>query len=278
MTKTKLKTVYKIKWNNLIKIFLVILVAVIVVFLVLNIYKFLNDRSNTLEVIKNAQEKANITSIVDDEFTKSIAPDPKLSKFDSYWDYIKLGLIDIDMANLKKINSNTIGYIEIKSTNFSYPIVEYQDGFYKNHSFNKKENSMGWIYLSENSSLETLGTNTIIMGNKTFANVLMTNLKSLYKDEWKNDDDNFILKYYTNNYSTLWQIISVYKTKDKNYTATSFDSEDDIKKFITTSIDKSEIKFKAEARTSDKFLTLTTNSNGENIVVLAKLIKIREEK
>ncbi len=54
----------------MLKIFLIILVALVIVLLVLNIYKFLIDRSKTLEVIKNTQEKANITSIVDDEFTK----------------------------------------------------------------------------------------------------------------------------------------------------------------------------------------------------------------
>ncbi len=277
MGKTKVKTIYKIKWKNLLKMILFILVITIIILLGIRVYKFIIDRSNSLNVIALAQEKASVTNIVDDEYTRTITPESGLSKFDTYWDYIKLGLIDIDMANLKKINSETIGYLEIKSTNFSYPIVTESDGFYKTHSYDKKDNSLGWIYLSDESSLESLGTNTVILGNKTFANFLMMDLKSLYKDEWNSNDDNFILRYYTNYYSTLWQIISVYKTKDNDYLTTTFNEESDIENFINTSISKSEITFKANAQTTDKFLTLATNSSGENIVLLAKLIKIREE-
>ncbi len=276
MAKTKLKTVYKIKWKNLLVCLLIILLVVLVYLGGSYIFNFLKDYSTTKNIINNIYQKIEVKQIVDDEFTKTIPPDSSLSKFDVYWDYIKLSLIDVDMESLKRINSDTIGYMQVMGTDYSYPILEYKDGFYKNHSFDKKENSLGWIYLSEANNVESIGTNNIILGNKTYANILTNKLKDVFKQDWQKNNDNFLIKYTTNYYTSLWQIISIYKTKDKNYLKTTFSSEDELKEFIKESIDKSEYYFKTEAYPTDKFITLSTSSNNENMVVLAKLIKIKE--
>lgn len=275
MTKTKIKTVYKIKWKNLIFILLLLIGTAILMFGVFRVATFIKDNSATNKVIKEIEEKIEIEPLVDDDHTKTIPPDSKLSKFDIYWDYIKLGLLDVDMSSLKKMNSSAIGYIEVKGTDFAYPVVENNEDFYKSHSFNKKENTFGWIYLDKNSGLETLSTNTIILGNKTYSKNLMASLNTVFKSKWQEDDDNFIIKYSTSYYSTLWQIISIYETKSNDPLKAEF-SETELQEFITNSIEQSSFKFKADAKTTDKFLTLTTNSKGTNKVVLAKLIKIRE--
>lgn len=276
MAKTKTKTVYKIKWKNTLILFSSIIGIILLILTSSRASTFFKDKRTTEKNIEEIREKVKVTSIVDDELTKTIPPDSKLSKFDSYWDYIKLGLIDVDMASLKRINSDTIGYIEVKGTDYSYPVLEYKNGKYNTHSFDKKENSFGWIYLDEKNDYETINTNTIIHGNKVYANLLSSKLKVLYDKSWQEDDNNFILKYTTNYASGLYQIISVYKTKDNSHLKTSFKDDEDLQKFIASSIEKSEIKFKTDAKTTDKFLTLTTDSNGKDIVVLAKLIKIRE--
>lgn len=269
----KKKTVYKLNWKNTIVFTVAVVAAVFTIFLVAHI---LMDYSHTKSVLEKIRE-IEIMSSVDDENTTTIKPDSGLSKFDVYWDYIKLGLIDVDMAQFKRINSDTIGYIEIKGTDYSFPVVQGENDFYKNHSFDKKDNSFGWIYLDEKSSVDELDKNTVIYGNKNCFGELSSKLSMLYDDEWKDDDDNYIIKYYTNRYSTLWQIISVYKTKDKEHLTSSFDNDEDFEKFIDSSLKKTEIKFKGYAKPDDKILTITTNSGGSNIVVQAKLIKIKTE-
>jgi len=275
MAKTKLKTVYKVKWKNLGVLVLCLVCISILVLAIYEVTLYFKDKHSTNLVIDEINEKIKISSIVDDDATKTIAPDSKLSKFDSYWDYIKLGLVDVDMATLKKINSSAVGYIEVKGTNFSYPIVEYADGIYKNHTFNKKENSFGWIYLSSDSTLESLGTNTVVLGNKNYSKLLMSSLNKVFKSDWQEDDENFIIKYSTNYYSTLFQIMSVYETDTNEHLKTSFENEEELQKFISDSIEKSSFRFKTDAKVTDKFLTLSTNAKKKNMVVLAKLIKIR---
>lgn len=276
MAKTKLKTVYKVKWKNLGVLLLCLVCISILVLAVYEVTIYFKDKHSTNLVIDEINEKIEISSIVDDDATKTIPPDDKLSKFDSYWDYIKLGLVDVDMATLKRINSSAVGYMEVKGTNFSYPILEYSDGHYKDYTFNKKENTFGWIYLSSDSTLESLGTNTVILGNKNYSKLLMSSLNEVFKSDWQEDDENFIIKYSTNYYSTLFQIISVYETDKKEHLKTSFENEEELEKFINNTIEKSSFRFKTEAKVTDKFLTLTTNSKKKNIVVFAKLIKIRE--
>lgn len=276
MTKTKLKTVYKLKWKNALKLIAIILAIIVVAGIGIGIFTVLSDRANIIKVTREVEDKVQVTPIVDDEMTKTVKPDSKLSKFDAYWDYVKLSLLDVDMAALKRINSDSIGYLEIKGTDFSYPVVQGENDFYKTHSFDKSENMFGWIYLDSKANIEEQNTNTIVYGNKVWTNILSDKLMQLFKSEWSENNDNFIIKYTTSQASYLYQIISVYQTKDKSYLQTDFKDDDEIQAFIKTSISNSKIKFKASALNTDKFLTITTNSTGSNVVVLGKLIKFRE--
>lgn len=277
MAKTKVKTVYKVKWKNLGVIIFIFILAILLILGGIFSIKYVSCYNKTKEIIDKIHQNVEVKSIVDDEFIKTFKQNSKLSKFDIYWDYIKLGLIDADMGALKKMNSDTVGYMEIKGTDFSYPIVLNTADKYKTLSFDKKENQLGWLYTDKETSFEEMDTNSIVYGNKIFGKVLSGSLNTMFKPTWHEDKNNFIIRYSTSYYSSLWQIISVYHTKDKNTLKNNFESEEELQKYIESIINKSEIKFKASALPSDKFLTITTNSNGANVVVHAKLIKLREE-
>lgn len=276
MADKKTKTVYKFKWKNFAVLVLVVIAVLGGVWGACWLYNSYKDYKSTKDVIEKIHDSVKVTNIVDDDKTKTIPPDSSLSKFDIYWDYIKLGLIDVDVASLMKINSDSIGYIDVKGTDFNYPVVSDQNGFYRTHSFDKKENSNGWIYMDERCSLEELGTNTIVYGNRLLFGNLFKDLDVVFKSSWNENDDNFVIRYYTNHYSTLWQIISVFKTDDNGgVRRVDFDDEGALDGYIDTMIRRSDVKFKATAKNTDKFLTLTTNSKGENTVLFAKLIKIK---
>ena len=55
-----------------------------------------------------------------------------------------MNLINVDFNELKKINSNTKGWIQVNGTNINYPFVQAKDNkFYLTHSFDKSYNSAG---------------------------------------------------------------------------------------------------------------------------------------
>ena len=46
------------------------------------------------------------------------------------------GLINVDLNDLKNINSDTVGYIKVNNTNINYPVVQTTNNtFYLNHTF-----------------------------------------------------------------------------------------------------------------------------------------------
>lgn len=277
MTKVKTKTVYKVKWKNLFSFILILTFSISLILLIIYLINVYNDYKKTKEMVSLIDSKVKITNIVDDDDTTIIEQDDEISKFDSYWNYIKLSLIEVDMASLKKINSDAIGWIEVKGTDVSYPVVQSKDnGYYMNHSFDKTSNRNGWIYLDHRNDINELDENTIIYGNYSHLNLLQNNLNTVFKSSWESNEDNYIIKYYTNNYTTLWQIVSAYKTEKSDYLKIDFEKEEDFSKYINEIIDKSEIDFNTNIANTDKLITLTTNSDGENIVVQAKLIKIKK--
>ena len=180
MVEKNTKTVYKLKWKKLGKLLCILVFIILFIIGSWWMFNFFKDKNNLNKIISEIQESIKVENIVDDEKTKTIAPDSTLSKFDIYWDYIKLSLIDVDMASLKKINSDSIGYIEVKGTDFNYPIVEYNDGYYKNHSFDKSENSNGWVYLDKDSNYEILESNTGKLQMKNITNFNMRERKRKY--------------------------------------------------------------------------------------------------
>ena len=93
-----------------------------------NLKAEINDIYKTIKV--NEKEESDKTVIVNQ--------DTNLPKSDPYWDYIKMNLIDVDFKELKKVNSDTKGWIQVNGTNINYPFVQTVDNdYYLNHTFNK---------------------------------------------------------------------------------------------------------------------------------------------
>lgn len=269
MTKTKVKTIYKIKWKNLFKVILVLLVLVGLIVGCSIAYGKYSDYNRTKKQMEAFKNKTVLTNIVDDETTQIIEQTEEISKFDTYWNYIKLSLLEVDMAAIKKVNSDSIGYLEIKGINSGYPVVQSKsNSYYLNHSYDKSSNDFGWIYLDHRNDSGELSNNNIIYGNN-----LLLNLDGVFKTSWKSDSNNYIIKYVTSTYTTLWQIVSAYKTESSDYLKINF--EDDYTDYIKDIMDRSEIDFKTTVNENDKLMTVTTNSDGSNYVVHAKLIKIK---
>lgn len=274
----RVKTKYKVKWKNLFYITLIFILLGGLIFGGIMVTKYFINYRDIEKIVEKIHDEVEVKNTVDNDQIKTFKQSPKLSKFDIYWDYVKLGLIDVDMADLKKMNSDTIGYMEIKGSNFSYPIVQSNiDGYYQNHSFLKKENQLGWLYVDREAPLEELEVNNIVFGNKVYGKHLMGAVESMLNSDWKDDKNNFVIRYSTNYYSTLWQIVSVYHTKESDHLKKDFQNDEEVQKFVDDIISKSEIRFKASALSSDQFLTITTNGDNSNTVIHAKLIKLRKE-
>lgn len=186
--------------------------------------------------------------------------------------------IEIDFEELKSINTDTIGWIKYNQDKINYPIVHTTNNdYYLNHSFQKKNNKLGAIFMDyKNISFED--NNVVIYGHNIKTGAMFGSLNDIFSNNyWEVDKNNYIEIYNTNNELIKYQIFSYYTIKAENYyTTTNFNTKNEFQAFIDTIKKRSHKDFQTEVTINDKILTLTTchGAAGTNIrrVIHAKRI------
>ena len=177
---------------------------------------------------------------------------------------------------LLKKNDQTVGWIQINNTRVNYPIVQATDNnYYLNHDFNKKKNSMGWIYMDYRNSNKDLSANTIIYGHNINAGIMFGTLVNALYPKWYNKEQNRIITFNTPYANMKWQVFSIYKIKTTtDYLDSDFDNDEAYQNFINLIKGRSITNFGVDVNPGDKILTLSTcASNTTKIVIHAKLIE-----
>ena len=273
-----------LKKNSLKKINLILFVVTfisLVVFIVsiVNILKWKIDSNKILEQIEFVQEKVEINEVMEEEneSIEIIEQEEIIPQFDPYWEYIKMNLINVDFGELKIINNDTKGWLQVNGTNINYPFVQTNDNkYYLTHSFDRSYNQAGWVFLDYRNNIEKLNKNNIIYAHGRLDKTMFGSLKNILKSGWINNVDNHIVKLSTEKHNTLWQVFSVYKIPTTNdYIQVHFSSNEEFLDFGNMLIGRSNYKFNTHINVNDKILTLSTCYNDyEKVVLHAKLIKI----
>ena len=268
----------KVKKNKLkvmIPILLMIVFGVILIISIIKIIGWNKDNDNTSKQIEIVQNEAKIEEVEDDDNTKIIEQPVKVPKAYPYWDYIKMNMINVDFTELKKINNDVKGWIQVNGTNINYPFVQASDNkYYLNHSFNKSLNYAGWVFLDYRNNL-TNNKNTIIYAHGRLDKTMFGSLRNILSSGWLNNTDNYVVKLSTEKENTLWQVFSVYHIPTtSDYIQTEFSSDDEFLQLITKLKDRSMFNFNTDVNSNDNILTLSTcYSDTEKVVLHAKLIK-----
>lgn len=184
---------------------------------------------------------------------------------------------DDRLANLRKINADTVGWLTIKDTVIDYPVVKSNDNkYYLHHDFNKKESKAGSIYMDFRNTADPLMKHTILYGHSMRDGSMFRSLLS-YKDQ------GFLEKHPTIIFNSLdgnhtWEIFSVYVTSTEfYYIDTEFSSDEDYQSFLDKITKKSYFNRDIDPVTyKDKILTLSTCSyefDDARMVVHARLLK-----
>ncbi len=247
----------------------------IIVFCLIKIFIWGKDNKDTSKVINDITNAVNVTLRDDDDNTE-LVNDTNEEETSDYWYYIKFPLIDVDITELKEKNSDTVGWINVNNTNINYPFVQTKDNsYYLNHSFDKKYNEAGWVFLDYRNSKNINNKNTILYAHSRLDKTMFGSLSKVLKSSWYNNKDNHIIRLSTDTENTLWQIFSVYKIPEESYyITTNFNNNEEYNKFLNTIKQRSIHNFNTNLDANDKILTLSTcYSDTERTVVHAKLIK-----
>lgn len=266
----------KIKWINIIIILVFIGSIIGLITSSINIYKWKKDSNNIKEQIDNVQEIIKIEETIDNENTVIVEQDEEIQEASPYWDYVNMNMIYVDFNELKQINSNVIGWLQVNGTNINYPFVQAKDNdYYLTHSLDKSYNRGGWVFLDYRNNNNLTDKNNIIYGHGRQDQTMFGSLKKIFKNGWLNNSDNFVIKLSTPKENTLWQIFSVYHLPvTSDYLQVKFDSDEEFINFSNMLIKRSTHNFKTTVNDNDKILTLSTCYNDdERMAIHAKLIK-----
>ncbi len=227
-------------------------------------------------LISTEIDNINNNIIVEEVSTGEAISTEKIESDSIYWSYIKMNMINVDIEELKNINKDTRGWIQVNGTNINYPYVQTSDNsYYLTHSFEKNYTDAGWIFMDYRNDAENFDKNTIIYGHARKDKTMFGSLKYILKSDWYNNTDNHIIKLSTEKSNTLWQVFSVYHIKTESYyITTSFKDDNEFKTFINTLKNRSALNFNTSVSENDNILTLSTCYNeNEKVVLHAKLIK-----
>lgn len=265
----------KLKWKNIILILIFLILFITLNISIYNIIKWKLDSNKTNEEINTIQENTNIEEVQDNKGTEIIKQAEKIPKENPYWDYIKMNMIDVNFDNLKKINSDVVGWIKVNGTNINYPFVQSKDNkYYLTHSFNKLYNNAGWVFLDyRNNNINN--RNTIIYAHGRTDKTMFGTLRKVLNNGWINNTNNYVIKISTEKENNLWQIFSIYHIPTTNdYLQTEFKDEREYQRFLNILKNRSNHNFNTSITSNDTILTLSTCYNdSEKMVVHAKLIK-----
>ena len=265
----------KLKWKNIILILIFLILFITLNISIYNIIKWKLDSNKTNEEINTIQENTNIEEVKDNKGTEIIKQAKKIPKENPYWDYIKMNMIDVSFDNLKKINSDVVGWIKVNGTNINYPFVQSKDNkYYLTHSFNKSYNNAGWVFLDyRNNNINN--RNTIIYAHGRTDKTMFGTLRKVLNNGWINNTNNYVIKISTEKENSLWQIFSIYHIPTTNdYLQTEFKDEREYQRFLNILKNRSNHNFNTSITSNDTILTLSTCYNdSEKMVVHAKLIK-----
>ena len=274
-----IKKIRRLKWKNIIAFSLIIIFSITLIISTIDIIKWKLDSNKTDKQIKEIQEIIEIEEVIEEDIIDEIEiieQTEEIPQSNPYWDYIEMNLINVNFNELKQINSNTKGWIQVNGTNINYPFVQANDNkYYLTHSFDKSYNSAGWVFLDYRNNINELSKNTIIYAHGRTDKTMFGSLKNILKSSWLNDTNNFVVKLSTEIENTLWQVFSVYHIPTtSDYIQVNFSSNKEFNNWTTMLINRSSYNFNTSVNENDNVLTLSTCYNdNEKVVLHAKLIK-----
>lgn len=179
---------------------------------------------------------------------------------------------------LKESNPDTVGWLTVNNTTVNYPVVQStNNSYYLTHDFNKRSNSLGWIFMDYRNNANDLNQNTVIYGhNLAKDKIMFGNLSATMNPNWYKKESNQYITFNTANGDKKWRIFSIYKIAATNdYLYTSFDTEDAFLAFVNKMKSRSIYDFGVEVKGNSKMITLSTcqNSGKNRLVVHAVLVE-----
>ena len=174
----------------------------------------------------------------------------------------------LQVKELQQENEDIVGWIQIKDTNISYPVLQGEDNeYYLNHNHKGETTQKGSIFLTKDYDWNLPSTNLLIYGH----NILHG---QMFQDLLKYADKDFyekhpIIRFTTEKEDAEYEIISAFKARvyyksEENvfryYNFLNAESEEEYNEFVENAKSASLYDTQVTAEFGDQLITLITCS------------------
>ena len=98
--------------------------------------------------------------------------------------------ITVDFESLRAINEDIVAWVYIPDTGINYPVVQGEDNeYYLHHTFEKKENFSGAIFMDITCRPDFSSDNSILFGHNLKTGEMFGELKKLYDTDYNEEAD-----------------------------------------------------------------------------------------
>ena len=165
-----------------------------------------------------------------------------------------------DLAALREINPDVVGWIRVPDTKIDYPLVQGTDNdFYLKHTWQGNANSVGTIFMDFNSSPDLTDFNTLIYGHNMRSGSMFASLRNYSQQSYF--DDHPYIYLLVDNGVFRFEVFSSYRAElDASAYGQSFQQQETRQKFLQDALDQSAIETGITPGIRDRILTLSTCS------------------
>lgn len=159
--------------------------------------------------------------------------------------------LQVDFEGLRSLNGDLTAWLFIPALEVEYPVVQGSDNdYYLTHTFEKKENKAGAVFMDSKASPEMTDYNTFLYGHNMKNGSMFGKLKNFVRDETLCEGDPYFYLF-TEKKNYKYLIISYYVTVDGGKTyfcpADAAGSSDYLDLILKNSIYKTDRDFPKDA-------------------------------
>ena len=238
--------------KTILNLILYIILLSILIYSGIKIFKWYKDKTNNNKIAEQIKSTVIVEEENGDEYT-------------------------VDFNKLKEQNNETIAWLKVNNTNVEYPVVKgTNNSFYLNHSFDKSNNSAGWIFADYRNKFDNTDKNIVIYGHNMRDGSMFGSMLNILNAKWYENEENTNITLYTENEKCMYKVFSVYKIENEDYyIKTEFKNDNEFEDFIKTLKKRSVKDFNVDVSKDDNILTLSTCANNNKYRIVLHSVRVK---
>lgn len=164
---------------------------------------------------------------------------------------------DIDLEALREVNREVKGWITVKDTVISYPLMQGEDNsHYLSHTWDNSLNSVGAVFLDYRSHGGLEDFNSVIYGHNMRDGSIFGTLGLYIQEEYFKEHPYIYIA--TDQGVSRYDIFACYETDTNNTYTLEFEDDDHRLRFIQDCLERSVVDSGVEPTVNDRIITLST--------------------